>query len=213
MCKGESRIRAWDTSYTRYVQQGFQACRSPLAGPDPKGSQAPSCVRDRRVSSSKWHSRLCQQQPRQLHASWEGIPEWSVYLLGLSEEFKYSRGPVCWTCGIPTVSPSFIPRMLSVSFACPGWPGVPESVSCPGMPSFTQCMGLGPWKFLKSVLEVGGGEWRRLKLGLVPPSHLHIGTSLCLKVLHGLASHVGWLLNQVGEGQVMGSGYSGPKRL
>lgn len=73
-------------------------------------------------------------------------------------------------------------------------------------------MGLGPWKFVKSVLEVGGGV-EEVEAWSGPPSHLHIGTSLCLKVLHGLASHVGWLLNQVGEGQVMGSGYSGPKRL
>lgn len=68
------------------------------------------------------------------------------------------------------------------------------------MPSLIQFMGLGPWKFLKSVLEVEG-EWRRLKPGLAP-AHLQVGTRLCLKVLYGLASHAGHPLNQVGEGQV-----------
>lgn len=37
-----------------------------------------------------------------------------------------------------------------------------------------------------------------------PPTHLHVGTRLCLKVLYGLTSHVGWQLNQVGQGQVDG---------
>lgn len=70
----------------------------------------------------------------------------------------------------PTFSPSFIPGILSVSFACPGWLGAPDSVSSPRMPFLIQFLGQGCWKFLKSVLEMEE-VWRRLKLGQAP-AHL-----------------------------------------
>lgn len=95
------------------------------------------------MSPSKWHSLLCQEQPAQLHAAWGGVPGWSVFLLGLCKEFDDSGGSVDWTPRSvrgPIFSPSFTSGILSVSFACPGRSGAPESVSGPGMPFFKRFM-------------------------------------------------------------------------
>lgn len=69
--------------------------------------------------------------------------------------------------------PSFVPGVLSVSSACPGWSGAPESVSCPGMPFFIQFMGQGALGIPEVWFEAGEGEWRRVKL----TSRLHPAVS------------------------------------
>lgn len=67
-----------------------------------RGARHQLCVRQREVSSSKWHSLLCQQQPVQLNAAWQAFPGWSIFLLCLSKEFDYSGGgwggsqSACW---------------------------------------------------------------------------------------------------------------------
>lgn len=87
-CMEKRGIRAWDASDTGYFQQGFQAWQVSSGWARPRGEPGTQlCGRQRGVSSSKWHILLCQQQPVQLHASWEGVPGWSIFLLGLFEEF------------------------------------------------------------------------------------------------------------------------------
>lgn len=58
---------------------------------------------------------------------------------------------------IPTFLPSFIPGILSVSFACPGWSGAPESVSGPGMPFLMHFMGQGALEISEVCFGGGGG--------------------------------------------------------
>lgn len=75
------------------------------------------------------------------------------------------------TRGFPTFSPSFIPGILSVSFACPGWSGAPDSVSSPRMPFLIQFMG-------QEVLEIsevcfgGGGGVEEIETWSGPSSPL-----------------------------------------
>lgn len=59
------------------------------------------------------------------------------------------------TSGMTKVSFSFIPRVVSISFAYRGWSDAPESGSRPEMPTVIQFVGI----FLKAVLgwqESGG---------------------------------------------------------
>lgn len=92
---GESRTGEWDASDTRYLQLGFQAWQVSPGWARPQGEPGTQLCEAESVFS-KWHNLLCQQRPVQLHASWEGVPEWSIFLLDLSKEFEYSEGPVCW---------------------------------------------------------------------------------------------------------------------
>lgn len=209
LCMGESRIRAWVASDARYLQQGFQAWHISFGGVRPRGESGTQlCVRERRVSSSNRHSWLCQlhQCNYMLHgrAFQNGVYFYLAYLGCLSIVGDLCDGDLeeWWNMKDPRILTFFILRMLSVSFACPGWSGAPESVSGSGIPALIQFMGQGALEISEVCLRVER-EWRRLKLGLAP-AHLRIGTRLCLKVLSGLTSHISLPFSQVGERQVEG---------